>query len=73
MEGESENQQGRVFTENSENEAMTDDEMGANGSNETDENTDDEDELVMEYEVYLTHKLEENLFMIQYPLRPKER
>mmetsp|Transcript_5888 Transcript_5888/g.22332 ORF Transcript_5888/g.22332 Transcript_5888/m.22332 type:complete len:728 (-) Transcript_5888:1704-3887(-) len=33
----------------------------------------EEDELLMEYEVYLTHKLEGNLFMIQYPLRPKDR
>lgn len=33
----------------------------------------EEDEVVMEYEVYLSHSLEKSLYLIQYPLKPKNR
>ncbi|KAL9644753.1 hypothetical protein ABK040_012407 [Willaertia magna] len=35
-------------------------------------NPEEEDEVVKRFEVYLSHKLSDKLYVLQYPLRPKE-
>ena len=39
---------------------------------EMSEQTEDGDEVVKRFEVYLSHKLSDKLYLLQYPLRPKD-